>query len=253
MPTNESETFSKPAKFDDAPDEVELRAIARHPVTIRLNRELAACFQRMAAASQAKASQMSLPTVHRLLFNVLPIDWTGLPRRYMNPGELELLIAMVRSVSPRHVVEIGVNEGRTAKAILANVVGIERYTGIDVPLGYVPAKPVQRYEVPIHPGHLVRDDPRFHLMVRPRGSLDLTQRDLQPADAVFIDGDHGRGAVENDSALALAVIRRPGIIVWHDLHDLGTVDVKPVLEALRGAGRNITHVKDTWLAFEQCP
>jgi predicted O-methyltransferase YrrM len=194
---------------------------------------------------------MSLPTVPQSRFDVRPIDWAGLPRRYMNPGELEVLIALVRSVSPRHVTEIGVNAGRTAKAILANVPGIERYTGIDVMPGYVPAKAVQRHEVPANPGELVKDDARFHMVVRPRGSLDLTPQDLPPADVVFIDGDHGRAAVEHDSAIARAIVRPGGIIVWHDVHDLGTVDVKDVVESLHRDGRDIVHVEGTWLAFEQ--
>jgi predicted O-methyltransferase YrrM len=195
---------------------------------------------------------MSLPTVPQSRFDVQPIDWAGLPRRYMNPGELEVLIALVRSVSPHHVIEIGVNAGRTAKAILANVPGIERYTGIDVMRGYVPEKAVQRHEVPADPGELVNDDDRFELVLRRRGSLDLMPWDLSFAEAMFIDGDHGRLAVRHDSALAVEVVRRrPGIIIWHDYHTLGTVDVKPVLDAFRLDGRDIVHVEGTWLAFER--
>lgn len=169
----------------------------------------------------------------------------------MNKGELETLVALVRSVSPRHVVEIGVNVGRTAKAIMANVDGIERYTGIDVAPGYVPAKAVQRNEVPAHPGELVADDPRFQLVVRPRGSLDLAVADLAPCEAAFIDGDHGREAVMHDTALARALVRPGGVIVWHDYHDLGTVDVREVLDEMHQAGVPIRHVAQTWLAYER--
>jgi predicted O-methyltransferase YrrM len=169
----------------------------------------------------------------------------------MNKGELETLVALVRSVCPRHVMEFGVNIGRTAKAIMANVAGIECYTGIDVAPGYVPAKAVQRNEVPAHPGELVAADPRFQLVVRSRGSLDLTAADLAPCDAAFIDGDHGREAVLHDSALARALVRPGGIIVWHDYHDLGTVDVKAVLDDMSQAGAAIMRVDRTWLAFER--
>jgi len=169
----------------------------------------------------------------------------------MNKGELETLVALVRSVCPHHVIEFGVNVGRTAKAIMANVDGVERYTGIDVAPGYVPAKAVQRNEVPAHPGELVAADPRFQLVIRPRGSLDLTAADLAPCDAAFIDGDHGREAVLHDSALARALVRPGGIIVYHDYHDLGTVDVKDVLDEMSQAGNPIMHVEQTWLAFER--
>jgi predicted O-methyltransferase YrrM len=169
----------------------------------------------------------------------------------MNEGELETLIALVRSVKPAHVIEFGVNVGRTAKAIMANVPGIERYTGIDVLPGYVPVKTVQRREVPARAGEMVQADARFHLVVRPRGSLDLTAADLSPCDAAFIDGDHGRDAVMHDTMLARALVRGGGIIVWHDYHELGTVDVKTVLDEMSQAGDVIMRVEQTWLAFER--
>jgi len=194
-----------------------------------------------------------LPSISQYHLDVRPIDWNGLPRRFMNKGELETLIALMRSVCPRHVIEFGVNVGRTAKAIMANVAGIECYIGIDVAPEYVPAKAVQRQEVPADPGALVLSDPRFDLIVRPRGSLDLSADELAPCDAVFIDGDHGREAVLHDTALARALVRKGGIIVWHDYHQLGTVYVKDVLDEMHRAGDDIVRVDGTWLAFERVP
>lgn len=171
----------------------------------------------------------------------------------MPPGELETLIALLRPVAPRHVIEFGVNVGRTAKAIMANIPGIERYTGIDVPLDYVPALALQNDNAVPNPGEMVKADPRFHLIVKPRGSLDLTVKDLEPCDAAFIDGDHGREAVMHDTMLARALLRPGGIIVWHDYHDLGNVDVKAVLDELYRAGNIIHRVDGTWMAFERKP
>ncbi len=172
-----------------------------------------------------------------------------MPRRFMNPGELEVLVALVASVQPRGVLEFGVNVGRTARMILDHVPGIERYQGVDVPLGYVPAMAVQRAEVPARPGELVASDPRFELILRPRGSHDLTPAELAPCDAVFIDGDHSRAGVLQDTALARAVLRPGGVIVWHDYHGLGTVDVRDVLDEMHAAGADIVAVDGTWLAF----
>lgn len=194
---------------------------------------------------------MKLQTVSRSRLNLRPIDWAGLPRRFMNESELETLIALVASVRPRAVLEFGVNTGRTAKAILANVPGVQSYQGIDVLPGYVTAKPVQRNEVPEKPGHLVQGDSRFHLILSACGSLDLTASDLLPCDAAFIDGDHGRAAVEHDTALARQLVRPGGIIVWHDYHDLGNVDVREVLHEQAVAGAPIQHVQGTWLAFQR--
>lgn len=194
---------------------------------------------------------LRLPVVLQSQLDVRPIDWSGLTKRYMNPGELEVLVALVRGVSPKVVIEIGTNEGRTAKAILQNVDGIERYQGVDVEAGYVPAMKVQRQEVPDRPGWMAADNPRFELILRKRGSLDLEPRDLPECDVVFIDGDHGHAAVRHDIRLAEALVRPGGLIIYHDYHDLGTVDVKTVLEERSARGFQIQHVERTWLAFER--
>jgi predicted O-methyltransferase YrrM len=180
-------------------------------------------------------------------------DLAGLPTRYVNPGELERLIALVASVKPTVMVEIGCNSGRTAKAILRNVPGLARYVGIDVPPSYEFSKTVQRREAPTDPGALALDDPRFRLLLARRGTFDLTPEDLPRCDVVFIDGDHGAEAVRNDHALALALVRPGGIIIHHDDHDMGNVDVRAVLDALSTPARPIVHVAGTWLAFDRVP
>lgn len=167
----------------------------------------------------------------------------------MNPGELEVLVALARLASARVVIEFGVNEGRTAKALMRNVETIERYVGIDVPHGYVTDKLVQRNEVPQQPARLALDDARFRLIIARRGSHDLVPEDLPECDLAFIDGDHGRAGVTKDTLLSCRRVRPGGLIVWHDYHARGTVDVQAVLEEYAEAGRPIQHVEGTWLAF----
>lgn len=196
---------------------------------------------------------LNLPTVSRARLSLRPLDWSGLSRRFMNESELETLIALARSVKPRAVLEFGVNAGRTAKALLDNVPGIETYQGIDVPPNYICSKAVQRREVPQRPGELAEVDPRFQLILSPRGSLDLSPADLKPCDVAFIDGDHGREAVLHDTQLARALVRPGGIIIWHDYHDLSVVDVREVLHELHAAGAAIFHVQGTWIAYERVP
>lgn len=175
---------------------------------------------------------------------------SGLPERYIHPGELDVLIALLNSVDACCVAEFGCNNGRTAAAILRNVPTIERYIGVDVPAGYRFACGVQAREVPAKPGELALADKRFELLLRDRGTFDLTADDLPPCDAVFIDGDHSEAAVRNDYALARRVVRRGGIIVFHDDNGLRTVDVSRVLDDLHANGADIQHVAGTWLAFE---
>lgn len=192
-------------------------------------------------------------TLQRAELNLpLPvIDWHKRPRRFMNPGELETLIALVRSVNAKGVLEFGINTGRTAQAILEYCPTVEVYEGVDVPMGYVTEKTVQRNEVPQVPGELVKDDPRVRLIIRPTGSHELVPQDLAACDAVFIDGDHSRKGVMNDTALALEMVRPGGIIMWHDYHDLGTVDVREVLHEMQKEfpAMPLRHVPGTWIVY----
>jgi len=164
-------------------------------------------------------------------------------RQYMQPGEQDVLLALIADAAPRIMVEIGVNIGLTAQAVLQNIPSIEQYVGIDVPPDYQFEIPAQQVERPAEPGHLVRDDPRFQLKLR--------GDDLFPSacDAVFIDGDHGEQAVMQDSLWAAELVRPGGIIIWHDYGN-PTVEVTQVLNRLCRAGRDICHVSATWLAFE---
>lgn len=178
------------------------------------------------------------------------IDWEGLPKRFFNEGELETLITLVKSVNPKTVVEFGINTGRTAKSIMREVDSVEQYIGVDVPVGYVTEKTVQRGEIPEQAGELVIGDKRLKLIVRDNGSHDMTEDDLPEIDVAFIDGDHSRRGVEQDTKLARAKVRKGGLIIWHDYHDMGCVDVRDVLHDFVKDGYDIKHVDGTWLAYE---
>jgi len=178
-------------------------------------------------------------------------DTSGLPKRYFNEGELEALLCLFESVKPKTIIEFGVNTGRNAVAALRNIEGIESYVGVDVGHEYKTIMRVQRSEVPQIAGELALGDPRFSVIVRARGTFELTAEDLPKADAIFIDADHSRLGVENDYALAKQVIKSGGIIIFHDDNCLPVVEVTQTLNDLCAAGAKIQHVKDTWLAFER--
>lgn len=176
-------------------------------------------------------------------------DADGLPTRFFNPGELDALLHMFESVSARTIIEFGCHDGRNAAAALRNLPTVDRYVGVDVPPGYVTKMAVQRKEIPAQPGHLAADDPRFELILRPRGTFDLAADDLPMADAVFIDADHSKEGVENDTLLAMSVVRPGGIVIWHDDNCLPVVEVTQTLNDYCDHGYQITHVAGTWLAF----
>jgi predicted O-methyltransferase YrrM len=201
---------------------------------------------------------MPLPQVDPITLDVRPLDWSGIPEehraRFLNPGEPEVLAALVRSVRPRSMVEFGCQNGRTARLMLDNVSTLRRYLGIDVPVGYVTEKEVQRGEVPARPGELAFPDRRFRLVLSGLGSHNLTPADIGVFDVAFIDGDHSYAGVMNDFTLSCLCIAPGGLIIFHDFHDLGTVDVKKAVEEIHGqSGRIVEHITGTWFAVTRQP
>ena len=168
--------------------------------------------------------------------------------KYLGDVETAILVTLVRSVNPKVMIEIGVQEGRTAKIILDNVPSLDRYIGIDVPSGTEPTLGCQRSEVPRSAGVYAAPDPRFWLLVRERGSLAVGPQDLELADVIFIDGDHSRAAVAHDSQLSRALVRPSGLVIWHDANN-PAVEVTQVLEQLSNQGWPITAIEGSWLAY----
>jgi len=166
--------------------------------------------------------------------------------RFFNRGELDTLAHLLKG--KKRILEIGCQNGRTAKAILSNDDEIEIYVGIDVPPGTQLACGVQQRETPALAGQLAFDDDRFFCIVSKDGSA-FARRLLPEFDAVFIDGDHSHAAVLRDHALAESLVKKGGVIIHHDYHSLGTVGVREALRDLHNAGVPLKHVAGTWLVF----
>jgi predicted O-methyltransferase YrrM len=141
------------------------------------------------------------------------------------------LIDLVKSVSPKVMIEFGCNVGITAMRVLENVPTLERYVGVDVDPDHVPTLSCQLSEVPERAGAYAADDQRFFLLTQP--SLELGAEDLERCEAVFIDGDHSDAVVSHESMLAMELVRKGGIIVWHDYGN-PSVEVTKVLERFGG-------------------
>jgi tRNA A58 N-methylase Trm61 len=68
---------------------------------------------------------------------------------------------------------------------------------------------------------------------------------LESMDLVFIDGAHSYEYVANDTAKGLAMLRRGGVIAWHDC----APNHRDVVRFLQMSGLNIQLVRGTALAF----
>jgi predicted O-methyltransferase YrrM len=165
--------------------------------------------------------------------------------RYLGANECSIMIDLVRSVSPRVMIEFGCNLGITAKRVLENVPTLEKYIGVDVPPAHVTTLMCQLEEVPESAG-CYADDPRFRLLTSPTQELEAS--DLEPCDAVFIDGDHSFPAVTHESIIARDLVRPGGIIIWHDFQN-PSVEVTEALVSFYAQGWPIVSVRNSWLAF----
>lgn len=172
---------------------------------------------------------------------------------YTSFDDVKALIALSRTFYPKTVIEIGIQRGETAKCILDNSPWIEKYIGIDVIPSYQTTLPVQRGEVPQIAGECVKDDPRVEIIVKPNGTRDLEPTDLPAADLIFIDGDHSKAGVALDTLLARQVIRKGGIICWHDYGNHQVPGVTEVIDALNmNEGDHICLVEGTMICFQFC-
>ena len=173
--------------------------------------------------------------------------------KYTPERDRDVLMALCRTFKPRTVIEFGVQRGCTAKYLLDNCPWISEYVGIDVPPGTVPALRNQIREVPAIAGELVADNPKFRLIIRAKGTADVSSAELPIADMVFIDDDHSAAGVSLATTLARKILRPGGVCCWHDYGNR-TAGVTEVIDRLNATdGNQIVWVQGSWTCFETRP
>lgn len=194
--------------------------------------------------------RMSVDLFFRL-FGEHIIDRDTFDTTYFAHLDAVCLMSILSAVKPRRFLEIGINEGRTARLILEHVPSITEYVGVDVPPDHRCIHERQTREVPAEAGCMVRSDSRVKLVIRPNGSFDVHPDELGTFDAVFIDGDHAREAVLNDTKLARAVANPGGVILYHDCNGAENVaDVLEVVDELNRAEGGHIVVTGVGLGFQ---
>lgn len=140
--------------------------------------------------------------------------------KYADAYDRQIINSLCAFVRPARVLEIGINEGRTAELLLRCSPWITEYVGVDVPEGFVPELSGQRGEVPAG-GAVARfvNDPRLKVVVSSVGTYpDIAQLTGAGFGLVFIDADHSERGVERDTLLAESVTTGGACLVWHDYH-----------------------------------
>ncbi len=162
------------------------------------------------------------------------------PLLSMTPAEVLAIGAMVRSLRPQRILEIGTFEGNTTVNLAANAPASARVFTLDLPPDWS-----QRYALDVpdihynaatgdHTGRQFVHSPFAERITQLWG--DSAQFDwdrLAPLDFILIDGCHTYEYAVADTRNALRVIRPGGTIVWHDYGMLEDVS-RAVDECSRG-------------------
>jgi hypothetical protein len=159
----------------------------------------------------------------------------------LDANELLVLVAIVKHIKARHVLEVGTFDGNTALNLAENVADDGSVVTIDLPptwngsyalpAGNTGDNSHRRLDARFRAGGY---DPtlgrQFHghqLEARIRqvlsDSAQLEWSTLPQANLVFIDGNHSYEYVKSDTENALKILAPGGIIVWHDYGQIPSV------------------------------
>ena len=150
--------------------------------------------------------------------------------------EAGCLCAIVQSIKPRKLLEIGTFDGGTALALAANAGPESQVVTVDLPLDFTPEKMtslpnIEKGSINLTERSQVGRQFKDHALSQRIKQVygDSATMDWEalggPFDFVFIDGCHSEAYVISDTRNALAHTRKPGVIVWHDYGMIETVSV----------------------------
>ncbi len=134
--------------------------------------------------------------------------------------ELERLLVALRATSPKTILEIGTAQGGTLFLFSRIATGDATILSVDLPGGPFGGG-YNAWKIPIYKSfangrqkiHLVRGDSHS------QSTLRRVQEILggTPLDFLFIDGDHSYDGVKSDFQMYSPLVRKGGIIVFHDI------------------------------------
>jgi predicted O-methyltransferase YrrM len=125
--------------------------------------------------------------------------------------EVPVFCGLVQQLAPRRAVEIGTWWGLGAERILEMSPGCQVIT-----IDYQDRKSER-------PPELGSPDPAITYLVEDSRTVRLPADWYGGTDLVFVDGDHQRDGVVSDTRLALSLVAPGGMIIWHDVLELGSV------------------------------
>ena len=134
--------------------------------------------------------------------------------------EIEKLVTDVRELKPRRVLEIGTAKGGTLYLWTCLATPDATIVSVDLPAGkygggYSPQRAAiyKRFALPQQKVHLLRKD--SHAPETRDHVIDLFAG--EPADFLFLDGDHSYEGVKQDWNFYAPMVRPGGLVAFHDI------------------------------------
>lgn len=167
-------------------------------------------------------------------------------------NELPILSGICQETKPKLVFEFGTFAGLTTVNLAANTPANSIIYTLDIPHDHPKLQSAPREEKYIlkeRAGQFYRESPYRH-KVRQLW-CDSAEFDESPfagqVDLVFIDASHSYAYVKNDTEKSLRMLRKGGLLIWHDYYH-GWPDVTRYLHE-RAKELRIQHIAETSLAI----
>jgi predicted O-methyltransferase YrrM len=147
-------------------------------------------------------------------------DALAVSQGMMHQMDVEALAALLLALRPKRIFEIGTYRGASSEMML-RLLPEAKVTSIAFVSDTQGARQFNNDELRVEEvGALVSAEnrARFTQLIGDSHQIDpaVFVRDHGRMDLVFIDGDHSRDGVRQDTALARAILAPGGAIAWHD-------------------------------------
>ena len=178
---------------------------------------------RLAAAGAARAVRRAHPlTLDEALAFAADFDYAGVRIRPMQvESELRALLELLAAESPGSILEIGTGGGGTLFLFAAVAQPDAVLVSIDAAANVFGGRRTFKRRAPLYRA-LGRPDQRVVFFGADSHSAD-TRRQIESAfdgdgiDFLFIDGDHSREGVEADFRMYSPLVRKGGLVAFHDI------------------------------------
>ena len=167
-------------------------------------------------------------------------------------AEYFCLAALLKKVQAKRAFEFGTYKGVSITQIALNVLNDGDVLTLDLPEGntesLLPITAEGDLEIACHSGKgsLVPESLRHRIQFLRNDSARFDESPFANSiDFVFVDGAHNADYVENDSKKGWRMLRRGGVIVWHDC----CVNAPDVIRFLIRCPYRARRISETALAF----